>query len=94
MPVVDANEAHTTLPLIDAIDPLSLSSSGSAPAVAPDGTPRALSSAQAQNANLMAVSSSDDLRSHAAEASGSGSDGAEALLVGALMTIVYLVVRA
>ncbi|SPO25895.1 related to SamB protein [Ustilago trichophora] len=77
MPVVDADANHTTMPLIEGIDPLSLSSSGSAPSVRPDGTPRALSSSQADDRELAGVSSSEDLRSHAAEASGSGSDGAE-----------------
>ena len=71
MPVVDADADHASMPLIDGIDPLSLSSSGSAPSVGPDGTPRALSSAQADNRSLAGVSSSEDLRSHAAEASGS-----------------------
>ncbi|SYW83724.1 related to SamB protein [Ustilago bromivora] len=76
MPVVDANEAHGTMPLIESIDPLSLSSGG-ASSVGPDGTPRALSSAQADGGSLAGVNSSEDLRNHAAEASGSGSDGAE-----------------
>ncbi|KAJ1033046.1 hypothetical protein NDA16_000325 [Ustilago loliicola] len=76
MPVVDANEGHGTMPLIEGIDPLSLTSGG-ASSVGPDGTPRALSSAQADGRDLAGVSSSEDLRSHAAEASGSGSEGAE-----------------
>ena len=77
IPVVDANETHTTMPLIEGIDPISLSSSGTAPSVAADGTPRALSSSRVDDRSLAGISSSEDLRTHAAEASGSGSDGAE-----------------
>ena len=40
MPVVGANDGHAAMPLIESIDPLSLSSSGSAPSVGPDGTSR------------------------------------------------------
>ncbi|GAC94122.1 hypothetical protein PHSY_001691 [Pseudozyma hubeiensis SY62] len=74
IPVVDADESHATMPIIDAI---AINSSGGAPSAASDGTPRALASAQARDSDLAEVSSLEDLRSHAAEASGSGSEGPE-----------------
>nr|CDI53451.1 related to SamB protein [Melanopsichium pennsylvanicum 4] len=77
MPVVQADTNHAAMPLIEGIDPLSLSSTGSAPSAGPHGTPQPLSTEQADGRGLAEVSSSEDLRSHAAEASGSGSDGAE-----------------